>query len=138
MSMPLVSGIFCSHLIRHEDGATTGPKSFDGPICREASGDIHLPEVVNFNPISTSNPVVGDEIWKDLSGDQQLLYSWSRGVSDGVIPDKLVHQKPGPPNHARWLTLAIRILMMYAKTQDPSPSLIRIVTFIQQVKKNSD
>jgi len=51
----------------------------------------------------------------------------------GVVPDSLKDQKPGPLNHARWLTLALRILIYYTRNGNPSANLIRMVKFVVQV-----
>ena len=52
-------------------------------------------------------------------------------MNDGYVDQDLASQIAGPLNHARWLTLAIRLLQLYTRTEDPSPGLI--VTYIQQV-----
>ena len=69
----------------------------------------------------------------DLSDDQRLMYRYSRAVDDGVLSADLARTKPGPLNHARWLTPAIRVLVLYTRTATPTPALASMATFIQQV-----
>jgi len=61
------------------------------------------------------------------------LYEYTIAVKTGIVPDTLKDQKPGPLNHARWLTLALRILIFYTRSENPSPSLLEIVKFVVQV-----
>jgi hypothetical protein len=68
-----------------------------------------------------------------LSDDQRLLLEYMFGVAEGKIPDKFVHRKPGPLNHARWLTTAVRILILYTRTLDPSDTLKVLVHYIVKV-----
>lgn len=74
-----------------------------------------------------------ESILKDLSRDQPLLYGYARGISAGKIPEKLIQQKPGPINHSCWLTLGIRIMIDYTRTEEPGPGLIKIVSYVVQV-----
>ena len=115
------------------DGTTTGPDTFSGPLAKEASGEIHKKDVVPFVKITSTLPVLPDDVTADLSRDQKLLYKFVMAVKSGIVPPELGHQKAGPPNHARWLTIAIRFLQLYVKTADPSPALVSIVTYIVQV-----
>jgi hypothetical protein len=55
------------------------------------------------------------------------------GVSSGTIPRGFVHKKPGPVCHARWLTTATRILMLYTRTVAPSSVFTLLVKFIQTI-----
>ena len=123
------------HLFAHCDGGfgTSGPDSFKGPIGQECKGKIHLLDVVEFAPIATTVPDLEEEVWSDLSRDQKLLYRYCKAVAAGHVPENLARQVAGPINHSRWLTLAIRLMILYTRTQAPSPGLIKIVTYIVQV-----
>ena len=124
------------HVFDHFDGGfgTSGPTSFHGPLGKAcAVEDIHLPPVVNFSPIPSTVPELPDSVLHDLSRDQQLLYGYARGISAGKLPENLIQQKPGPINHSRWLTLGIREMVDYTRTDEPSPEMIKIVSFIVQV-----
>ena len=124
------------HIVIKIDGTTSGPDSFSGPLAKAATGDVHTNDVVDFLPIDSTMPTLPDEVSADLSRDQKLLYRFVLAVKLGHVPPDLAHQKPGPANHARWLTLAIRFLMLYVKTVSPSQDLVTIVTYIQQVKND--
>ena len=124
------------HVFDHFDGGlgTSGPNSFKGPLGQACAVDeIHLTPVVNFAPISSTVPELPQPVIHDLSRDQQLLYGYAKGISSGKLPERLIQQKPGPINHSRWLTLAIRIMIIYTRSEDPRSELIKIVSFIVQV-----
>ena len=89
--------------------------------------------MVNFSPISSTVPELPDSVLKDLSRDQKLLHSYARGISAGQLSETLIQQKPGPINHSRWLTLAIRIMVCYTRAEEPTPEMIKIVSFIVKV-----
>jgi hypothetical protein len=55
------------------------------------------------------------------------------GVSCGSVAVRFINRKPGPLNHARWLTAAIIILMLYRRTVNPTDTLTLIVKYIQAV-----
>ena len=95
--------------------------------------DLHLKPVAKFQPIEAELPELSDEVIHDLSRDQQLLYKYCKAINTGSIDQNLVSQIAGPTNHARWLTLAIRLLILYTRTNNPSPGLVKISTFILQV-----
>ena len=122
-------------LFSHCDGGfgTSGPTSFEGPIGKCCAGEVHLKDVVKFDCISTTLPDLDEKVWKDLSRDQQLLYRYVKAISAGDVPEDLARQVAGPINHSRWLTLAIRLMQLYTRTQNPSPGLVQVVKFIMQV-----
>jgi len=69
-----------------------------------------------------------------LSRDQRLLLENVLAVSTGTWSSgRYQWAKVGPPNSARWLTLAIRILVLYTRTAQPTEEMSRIVDFIQKV-----
>ena len=68
-----------------------------------------------------------------LSDDQRLLLEYMFGISEGKVDDKFVFRKPGPLNHSRWLTTAIRIMILYTRTMEPSKTLVILVHFIVKV-----
>jgi hypothetical protein len=123
------------HLFTACDGGhgTTGPESFGGPIGKLAGTPVHLMDLVSFTPIETPLPDLPDGVWKDLSGDQKLMYRYVKAIQDGEVPSSLKTCKCGPMNHSRWLTLAIRLLILYTRTDNPAQGLQTVVTFIMQV-----
>ena len=120
------------HLFIKLDGATSGPKSFDGPIGKMVQKDVHLLDVQPFKPIDSSLTNFDEKVVKDLSRDQNLLYRYTRAIADGTLESSLITQLPGPVDHARWLTLSIRLLILYTRTATPSPELVTLVTFLVQ------
>ena len=114
------------HVFDELDGGfgTSGPTSFKGEIGQSLSGDIHKKEVVEFDIISSTLPEISVDILKELSRDQKLLYRYAKAIMTGIVPDSLQTQKPGPLNHARWLTLALRAMILYTRTLAPSDALI--------------
>ena len=98
------------------------------------SENCHLKDTIKFLPISTSDlPDLSDEVVRDLSRDQQLLYKYSKAVNDGTIPPELARQKPGGISHARWLTFCLTALIDYARDDSPSPNKIKFIEYIQKV-----
>ncbi len=83
------------------------------------------------NPIAAPRPEV--KHIEMLSDNQRLLMEYMFGISEGKISDKFVYRKPGPLNLARWLTTAIRILVLYTRTDDPSETLFILVHYIVKV-----
>ena len=57
-------------------------------------------------------------------------------VNLSVVNSIYAYYKVSPVNHARWMTLAIRILVLYSRTEHPSPVLKEIVKHIQTVWSN--
>lgn len=117
------------HVLTKLDGETTGPNAFSGPIGKQLKACEKLP-TVKFRPIPVNVPEMDPAI---LSTDQQYLLRIMRAVSDGECPPPLANQMPGPINHARWLTLACRILRLYVSTARPTTNLKTITTFVMKV-----
>lgn len=122
-------------LFTHCDGGngTSGPDSFKGPLGQACSGDVHLGNISKFTPISTTLPDLDESVWRDLSRDQKLLYRYAKAIAAGRVPDNLSAQMAGPINHSRWLTLAIRLMILYTRTDQPCHGLTLIVQYIVQV-----
>ena len=122
-------------LFAHCDGGhgTSGPNSFEGPLGKACCKDVHLGIVVKFSPIYSSLPDLDEPVWKDLSRDQKLLYRYTKAIAAGTVPDSLAPQVAGPINHARWLTLAIRLMILYTRTDKPCKGLCMVVKYVVQV-----
>ena len=89
--------------------------------------------VVNFAKVENDQfPQLNEDVASDLGHDQAYLYDMSGAIQVGEVPEKLALQQPGPLNHARWLTLANRILRLYIATKKPSKSFKRLVFIIIQ------
>ena len=106
------------------DGNTNGSKYYKGPIGDAASHQtLHEQLFVEFVLIySEIELFVSSEVISDLSTDQRKLYEYCVGISKGFISKKFLAKKPGKIFHARWLTLALRIMMVYVRTDKPSLS----------------
>ena len=125
------------HIFNHLDGGrgTSGPNTFNGPMGRSLTqGDVHSKEAVAFEPIKApSLPVLPERIVKDLSRDQKLLYEYSIAVDTGDLPSNVATQKPGPINHARWLTLCLSALIDYTRDAKPSLNKVKFIDYVQKV-----
>lgn len=111
------------------DGPTSGPNTFSGPIGKQLLSCQNL-DVVNFVAIESDIPEVD---LKELSTDQKYLYEISKAVSTGTCTEELARRNPGNISHARWLTLANRILRLYVAMDDPTPELRKLAEFIMKV-----
>lgn len=115
------------------DGKTTGPKQSGGPIGEAILESIHNFPITKFAPVPTTLQSMDRKVEKDLSGDQALLRGYMLGIAAGQIDPQFVKKVPGPVFHARWLTKALRILILYTREPEPSSNLCMIVKFIQEV-----
>ena len=101
------------HLFISLDGAMTGPHSFNGPIGKAISTSFQQ-HLVNFAVI------VGEPINCDkhlLSSDQLYFFESVNAIKTGIVPENFESRLPGRLNHARWLTLANRVLRLYIYLQ---------------------
>lgn len=121
------------HLIIQMDGKTVSGNKFTGPICQHLGEDFYKEDTLNFEPIYSPLQRPPDAILKDLSVDQRLLLEYAIGISTGHIPDKFAKRRPGPVCLARWITTALRLLMLYARTAEPTKEMRMIVLYIQRV-----
>lgn len=112
------------------DGPTNGPRAYKGPIGKDLQSCTELP-VQDFSPIPTD--LTGALNPDDLSTDQQYLWRIVQAVADGDCPQTLADLEVGPLNHARFLTLACRILRLYVGTASPSENLVTLATFVMKV-----
>lgn len=78
-------------------------------------------------------PVLPKFIADDLSTDQKYLYNIIHDVQRGSCSALLANKKPGPINHARFLTLGCRILRLYVATEKPSKKLEIMAHFVVRV-----
>ena len=108
---------------KNKDGITAGPTTLTGTIVKQAAKEIHNKPVSNFEIISTNLIELPSEVLKDLSHDQRLLYENSIGISTGTIDKVYATRKIEPLNHALWLTLSIRVMCVYTRTERLSKSL---------------
>ena len=116
-------------LFKKLDGMTTGPGSFSGLIGKRCAENIQDTHQVLIEPVT--NPIVDgyipEEVLKDLSCDQRLLFEYCKGIGSGKVVCKWTAYKIGPLNHARWLALAICLLCLYTRDNEPNQSLKKLV-----------
>ena len=67
------------------DGATTGPQSFSGPIGKLCSEDIHCQSQVKFKKLPYLHDFDLNEVYEDLSSDQELLLQYVTGTVKGSM-----------------------------------------------------
>ena len=105
------------HVFIDIDGPTDSKNTFQGVI-----GKL-LPNVeeLDWNPRfkkfdeGPGLPNISEELASDLSSDQHLLFLVYQSVKTGTIRPELYSLTPGPVSHSRWLTHAIRVLVLYMK-----------------------
>jgi len=119
-------------LFKKPDGVTTGPQSFSGPLGKKCKENFHNQPQIAFERVE--NPLKEglekEEYFSDLSTDQRLLYEYTKGIGRGKVDEKYSSWKIGQLHHARWLTLAIRLLALYTREESPSETLIKLVHYI--------
>ncbi|XP_043238696.1 uncharacterized protein LOC122390101 [Amphibalanus amphitrite] len=111
-------------------GTASGPRSFTGPIGRFCAGDVWEADVVAYEPVPGNTPDLPAAVIQELSTDQQLLYLLAAAVQSGSVDNKTAGRRIGPLNHARWLTLAARLLRLYVSTVAPSGALQDLVQYV--------
>ncbi|KAE8739810.1 hypothetical protein FOCC_FOCC014702 [Frankliniella occidentalis] len=121
--------LLLKHMMESVDGPTNGPRAYKGPI-GQLLPTCHLLPVVDFSAIYVELPPPDVP---DLSSDQAYLLQMAHSVAKGTVPPNVADLQPGPLNHARWLTLACRIMRLYVATEAPSGSLVTLATFVMQV-----
>ena len=90
--------------------------------------------LIQLAPIeSEMEPIVNSNVISDLSTDQCNLYEYCIDISKDYVSEKFVSKKPGPVFCARWLTFALRIMMVYVRTEEPSVELLVITKHVVQV-----
>ena len=105
------------HLFSYLDGPTTGPRAFSGTIGKALQTcDKNL--VVCFEPIEAREPLRFIDV-DDLSTDQKYLYAVCFAVTSGQFHDDLEYKNHRNICQARWLTLASRVLRLYASITTP-------------------
>lgn len=120
-------------VIKQLDGPTAAGDRWTGPVGQRLHDNIYLETPVKFQPVASPLQRPSEDILSDMSNDQRLLLEYVLAINSGTIPNRFVYHKPGPAVQSRWLTTAIRIQIIYTRTSEPTPELLRIVTFIQQV-----
>ena len=91
-------------------GDTSGPTGFKGELGKQLE-KLKDPEIAAFPAIPNDDfPNIEQEVAKNFSRDQSLLFQACTAVISGVCASAFATVSLGPVNHSRWLTTAIRIL----------------------------
>jgi hypothetical protein len=120
------------------DGSTKSSTTFSGPLGKLCEIDHQDLPQTKFTTLSgpLNDVQFPDETLADLSNDQRLLLEYIRGISSGRVDPRFAAWKIGPLNHARWLTLAIRLMCVWTRgvcLPELQDKLYQAVKFIVEV-----
>ena len=122
-------------VFKHVDGSTKSPTAFTGPLGKLCEIDNeHLPQV-EFTKIcgSLDDTEFAAETLSDMTSDQRLLLEYVLGISKGKVNPRFAAWKIGPLNHARWLTLAIRLMCLWTRGAYPPELQDRLQQLIKYI-----
>ena len=94
-------------IFQEYDGATSGPKSFRGPIGQIIVTDIWKREVVKYQPMKNPELLstirnIPDELLKTLSKDHVYLIKMCEAVLTGEVSVQWAEMRAGPVVQSRW------------------------------------
>ena len=101
-----------------------------------------LPKVQDFDllqefpkiDVGEDLPDLSEDVVTDLSSDQYMLFLAWESVRSGKLRKELLSLTPGPISHSRWLTLALRLLLLYMTkhrlTGKHKKNLLVIISFL--------
>jgi hypothetical protein len=104
-------------LVEALDGPTTSNTGFSGPAGKLLPEVGKLPINSNFEKIVLGEdlPELPDEVVTDLSSDQKHAYQLCRALRSQVLSGDLANLKCGKLDHARWLTTANALSMLWMR-----------------------
>lgn len=125
-------------IFKHLDGTTKSPTAFTGNLGKLCCNDYENTPQVEFPKVSSplDDMVFDESTLHDMSSDQRLLLEYVRGISRGKVNPRFAVWKIGPLNHARWLTLAIRLMCVWTRAVYPKnlqTKLHKVIKFIVEV-----
>ena len=106
---------------------------FQRTTCKKCKEKVHSKPQIAFESIE--NPLQ-HSVKKDSSNsstEQRLLYDYTKEIGSGKVGEKYSFWKIGQLYHARWRTLAMRLLADYTREEFPSRNLIKPVHYIVKV-----
>jgi len=118
------------HLCKHLIGPTESSSNWKGPVGNALAVCESLPLSSTGIRCIPDGPTLPDIDLADLSRDQTYRYNIIKAVKTGLISSDLLCEKSGPMFHARWLTPAGRICILYVATEVPSDDLYALTPFI--------
>ena len=127
------------HLFELLDGKTnskTGWSGFLGRLLKLIEGmeREYMFKVINLGPELIELP---DDVVRDLSTDQSLLYQLAKAIRSGHLPRDVALRKVGTMVHSSWLTFAENLSLLwmskYGLTGEMLDRLETIVTYLVSV-----
>lgn len=121
------------HIIIALDGPSHSESKLSGVIGKKITAEnFTISKIVAFEAISLGDLPSGVDKLVDLRGDQRQLLDLGLAIAAGKCPTKIAFKKPPAFSFCRWLSAAIRILLVYISTTLPSNELRTLVYFIQR------
>ena len=127
------------HVFTDIDGPTDSKNTFKGVIGKLLPKVEDLEWNPNFKKVTDGPglPNISDEIALDLSSDQLILFLCYESVRTGKIRVELYSLTPGPLSHSRWLTHAVRNLLLYMKKNGlKGKNKTNLMKFVQFIMTN--
>ena len=96
-------------------GETDSKNTFKGNIGKRLPHVEDIELLHSFPKVDAGEamPDIPKEVVDDLSSDQHMLYLAWDSVRKGELGKELLSPTPGPISHSRWLTHALRNLLLY-------------------------
>ena len=126
-------------LITKLDGKSDSKTGFSGPIGKMLKDVEKMKPKYNFDKIDGGPGLIElpEEVIRDLSTDQNLLYKRCVAAITGVLPRDVALRKSGKMGHSRWLTMAETCIEMWQSEHGLEGELLErlrtLVTFIVTV-----
>jgi hypothetical protein len=123
-------------LIEKLDGKSSSKTGFSGPLGKLLPKVKHMKPSYTFKKIDLGPGLIElpEEVVRDLSTDQNLLYKRCTAARTGILPRDVALRKSGTIVHSRWLTTAQTFLEMWESQHGLEGDLVQrletIVTFI--------
>ena len=105
------------HVFVDIDGPTDSKNTFKGVIGKLLPKVEELEFNNRFKKIDDGPglPDITEDVAADLSSDQKMLFMTFQSIRTGIIRPELHSLTPGPISHSRWLTHAIRTMLLHMK-----------------------
>ena len=126
-------------LVEELDGKTCSKTGFSGPLGKMLAKVQDMEPNFDFKRIDMGPEVIKlrEEVVRDLSRDQKVLYQRWCAVRSGVLTRDVALCKSGPIVHSRWVTTAETFIEMYQSDHGLEGELLQrletIVTYIVTV-----
>ena len=103
------------HLFEELDGKTNSSTGWSGELGKKLKTVDSMERDYSFKVINKGPELIElpENVLKDLSTDQSLLYKLAKAVRSGMLPRDIALRKVGTMVHSRWLTFAESNLLMW-------------------------